>query len=591
VKDAPESFGSWGDGRKRAPRRWLQAPAIVGVIAALGLALQACGAGANAPIAGRGRLLVELDSSVAPSLDPDGAESADNAMHQAFVNLMDGLVGNAVTFAHGVLVPHYAEGAGGFVPQLATSWTHHGDTWIFNLRRDVVGCTGDHFSSKDVLYTFARGKSVSGAAADVDFLLSTSGILTGAESQKGASPGSKKLTAMEVKALGPYKVQITQVRRSPLLLPVLTTFGTRIFDSAAMRRHATATDPWSHGYTNTTNAPGFGPYCLARWNKGSEMDFSANPHYWKGAPQYSKVVVRAVPADSNRASAISTGQANVATSLTPRENALVAASASGSVLGFQNNVELSLGVNFRYAPFNNLVRGRLIRQAMAYVMPYAQVIKQDYLGLAMKADGLAPPNSFGYTPITTYSTNLARAKQLMSEAGYPDGHGLSESSPAFTVYWTAEESTLLQPIANQIRTSLAQIGINIKLDPIPQAQESERELVTHDMGMFLRSDLRPFVPDIGYDALLFDVSTAAGGLVNSTNFSNAQLDALYQQSEEANGSERLALLAKLQRLEMVDLPLIPLVVARSNLAVSKGITNWLGNSNDNVYWWYLKATP
>ena len=259
-----------------------------------------------------------------------------------------------------------------------------------------------------------------------------------------------------------------------------------------------------------------------------------------------------------------------------------------SVLSWQNNKLLTMGINYKYPPFNTS-KGALIRKAIAYAMPYSNIIKDDYLGNAKQWYGLVPSSAFGYVPIHTYSTNLAKARALMAQAGYAGGKGLPANSPAFQLFYVAERAALLQPIATEIKTALAQIGITIQLSPISQAEENTRELTRFDMGMFLRDDNRPLGPDAGYAAQLWYVCAKDGGLEPSGNYCNPKFDALFAKSQDATGSVRLKYLAQMQQILMQDLPYVPIVEIPSQLAVQKGITGWEGNSYDLVEYWYLKA--
>ena len=66
----------------------------------------------------------------------------------------------------------------GFRPQLATSWSKSGLTWTFKLRQGVKSCAGNEFTADDVVYTFQRAKSVSGAAPAAWFLSNVGAVLS-----------------------------------------------------------------------------------------------------------------------------------------------------------------------------------------------------------------------------------------------------------------------------------------------------------------------------------------------------------------------------------------------------------------------------
>ena len=154
--------------------------------------------------------------------------------------------------------------------------------------------------------------------------------------------------------------------------------------------------------------------------------------------------------------------------------------------------------------------------------------------------------------------------------------------------YIAERATILEPLANRIRTALAQIGINITLNPIPIAQYTESDLTKKDLPMFIRDQIRPFGPDLGYASLLLFVSPPAG-LNNSYNYTNPDFDALWAKSNSTLGEERLATLAEMQDMLMNDLPSVPIVERNSAIVVKKGITNWQGRSDGVLTFWYFKG--
>lgn len=581
----------------------------MGVIAASALALGATACGGASKSAGSGggtgsgsanssvtsgsgsgggstsKPLVMLDSEVAPSLDNDGVAAADPALQQALENIREPLVTYPTTDDGGILKPSYTVAPNGFKPDLAASYSKKGLVWTFKLRKGVRSCAGNELTADDVVYTFGRAKSVSGAAPVAWFLGNVGGVF-GPEAVAPKAPGSAKQLHGEVKKVDRYTVQFKQTGPNDLFPRILTIFPLYIFDSKAMKQNATAQDPWSHKYTDTKDAPGFGPYCLTKWTKGSEINLKSNPKYWRGQPKYTNIVLRQVPSDSDRVAAITSGQADVVTALTPKEFQQIGKSGQATVYTWQNTRVLGLGINYAYPPFKS-PQGTLIRQAIAYAMPYQDIVNNDYLGEAKKWNGLIESNFYGFNPITTYNTDLAKAKALMAQAGYPGGKGLPKSQ-AFTLNYVAERATLLEPIANRIKSSLAQIGIPIQLAPISQAEENTRELTKFDMGMFLRDYNRPLGPDVGYATLLWYVSAKGHGLEPSVNYASTAVDTEFGKSQATTGANRLAALGAIQTQVMKDLPLVPMVEVSSQLAVRKGITGWLGTPYDLVNYWYFK---
>jgi peptide/nickel transport system substrate-binding protein len=563
-------------------RRLLVLVAALASFAVVGVSLSVASHGA----ADRSTLVV-LDEVIAPGLDTDGLNVGSQTSQQIIVNLMEPLLAYPSRKVGDILRPIYKVGPSGFQPRLATSWSKRGLVWTFRLRKGVKSCAGNTFTADDVIYTWQRAISVSGAAPVSWFMGNVSGVLPLAPVQPNAKASDKRLRG-EVTKVNDYTIRIKQLHPNELFPRILEIFALWPFDSKEMKKHATPADPWSHKWADTVAMPGlgFGPYCLANWNKGSEITLTANPNYYRGQPQFKRVIIRAVPSTANRVATIVSGQADIATQLSPQQYASVAKGSEAKVLSWQNNIVLMLGMNYKFSPWNS-ARNRLLRQAIAYAIPYDEIIKQDYLGGARRWHGLCESSYAGFVPFPRYETNLAKAKQLLAQAGFPNGEGLPAAG--LTVNFPVERSAWLQPILNRIRTSLGQIGVNINLAPISTSEYTSRRLTKGDMPMFMEDAARPLAPDVGYCALLWYVSKENGGLETDSQYNNPKFDARYKRSASTVGPARSALLRQMQQILITDLPKIPIAEVASQVAVRKDITNWQGDEFDRAYFWTLKT--
>ena len=531
--------------------------------------------------------LIVLNSDVAVSLDYDSA-AVGLPLAEMMINIMEPLVGYPrKADGKGVLVPNYNVGASGFEPRLATSWTKKGLVWTFKLRKGVKSCAGNEFTADDVVYTFARARSVSGSSP-ISWFVANVGSITPLDPLTSKDPKAKELQG-EVKKIDDYTVEFTQFAANDLFPRILEIYAVYIFDSVEMKKHVSAKDPWAHDFTTRTNSPGFGAYCLSSWAKGTEIVLTANPSYFGGQPQFKRVIIRKVASNANRIAALRNGAADIVTALTPQEYESLASDSKVSVLSWKNYGFIQLGINSGFAPWN-LPVNRLIRQAIAYAMPYEEIAKTDYFGQAYQMRGLPPHGIYGFKPINTYSTDLAKARALLAKAGFPDGKGLDKYASGFKVFYVAERKTLLEPLANRIRTALGKVGIPLTLEPITQAEFLDRENAKRDMGMFIRDENRPLGPDVGYYSLLYQVSKEKGGLVTPSQYSNPEFDALYTKQVSLAGPPRLAILSTMQEILMKDLPLVPIAMTPSHIAVRKGIAGWAGQGADVLYYSYFKSS-
>jgi peptide/nickel transport system substrate-binding protein len=543
--------------------------------------------GSSAVAASTSHSLVVVTDDVAAGLDSAGSSAATNGTSEADFNTYDGLVSFPTTSSNGVLNPNFKVGPMGYKPELATSYSHVGNTWTFHLRKGVFAANGDEFTSADVVYTFARIDSLALSGSGVPyFLATTGGIFNGSGFSSTATSADKTLDG-QVQAVGKWEVVFHLNKATPYFPGVLTTWFLQIYDSTAMKAHATASDPWSGVWANTHTA-GFGAYSISSYSPSNQIVFKANPHYWQGKPQYTTVTEREVAQSSDRLAAVETGSADLAETLSPNE-LKSAASGGASVLGGYTNETIQLYMNYKEPVFDG-AKGRLLREAVAAAVPYKEIIDSDYgNGEYAKAwNGLIPSNFKDYAAQTPLATNISKAKKLLAKAGYPGGKGLSKDGSALTLYYVTERAALLQPIAEQIQTSLKQAGIPIKLQPIDNAEyQTERAQAAVPMALADAQD--SILPDAAYASLLSYVPSADGGLLDPQNYNNPAFNKLIEESATSGGVTRAKQLAQAQKILMQDLPSIPLAQTAADIAVKKGITGYLLRPDTvAVEWFYLK---
>jgi peptide/nickel transport system substrate-binding protein len=562
------------------PRRSLVLAAALATLATAVLATAGVALAASSSPAASKDTLIVLSPHLAPALDPDGVAANDPGQWLIGRNVADKLVTYPTKNVGGILIPNYGVDQDHFTGQLVQSYTRAGTVFTFKLKQGVKGCSGNELTAEDVVYTFARGKSVSGASPVAWFLGNVASVLP-LDPLISKDPKAKLLKG-EVTAVDKYTVQVKQMNPNGLFPRVTEIFALEIFDSVEMKKHATAADPWSHKYNDNQGLPAFGAYCVSKWIKGSEIDLTLNPNYnWGPKPQYTKVILRQVPSNSSRIAALKAGSADIATDLSPIEYNSLSTASGVTVYGTYNNQTTWLHLNYKYAPWN-LPNNKFLRQAVAYAIPYDAIISGVYQGEARRWYGHAPSSYYGYVPIKRYDTDIAKAKAALVKAGFPGGKGLEKYADGLHLVYPAERSAALEPFANQIRTSLQAIGINLTLDPIPLGQFQDRHLAKKDIPLAIVDFGAPFAPDTGYAQQLFYASVDKGGLTNSENYSNAKFDALVNRSKQTSGATRLAILKQAALIQMDELPTIPVVEFKSRMAVRKGLSGWMQTSDNTL---------
>lgn len=556
------------------------ARALAATLAVAGLAALSA-----APARAENTLFV-LGDGVPASLDTDGPSGTYTPTQAGIVNVMEPLVGYAPgqTTENGTGMFDFTKVA----PALAETWSFDAgsNTWTLRLRQGVKSCAGNTFSADDVLYTFTRAKSLSGQAFIGYFLSSVANI-------KGFTPAlfAKTPEALEARKLGDEVVKVddrtVQFKLSApnqLFLSVLPIFGLLIYDSADMKAHATAEDPWSHAYANNTNGPSFGPYCLATWKKDEEFTVRANQNYYGPKPFYDRVIYRKVPQSSNRVAILRSGRAQIAEGLNPAEIDSLKSVPNIRVTGGYLNTTLIVLLNFKTKPFDNIK----LRQAIAYALPYEDIIRTSYFGQAKTWQGLVPSSYPGYVvPSTTYSYDADKAKKLLAEAGYPDGKGLEAFPDAFKLTYVAERESILGPTATLVQTRLRALGIPVQLDPVPGTQFADRQLVKRDLPFALADQNKPIGVNSIY-AMRLSYMTLPSGVSNQTAFSDPDFDKMGNAVlVETDDAKRQELLDRMQNLLADKLAVVPVLETKLLYAQQANIQGLTLHPSQILIWKYL----
>lgn len=523
-----------------------------------------------------------LSDGVPASLNVDGPAGNHGPTQTGLVNVLEPLVDYAVAGVNeqGVAVLDFSR----FEGRLAESWEYDPGslTWTFRLRRDVVSCAGNTFTADDVMYSFARAKSLSGAAP-VGWFLGNVSSVEGFTAALFADTAARVL-GQEVQRLDDYTIQIRQSAPNRLLLPALTIYGLAIYDHREMLAHATPEDPWSHRHTGRVDGPSFGPWCVERWRKEEYFIVRANPHYYRGAPYFDRIIMRNVPQSANRVGILRTGRAQLVESLSPKEYAFLESRPEVAVAGAYLNATLLLMANWRSPPLDD----ERVRRAMAHAIPYQQVIDGGFFGHARQYLGLVPSRYPGYVvPSRPVRHDPDEARRLLAEAGYPGGRGLERHAEAFRLSYAINREASLGPVATTLRTALRQVGFPVELDPLPDVQLADRQLVKKDLPLSLYDGLVPIGVDAAY-AILLSYVTPPAGINNMTNFSDARVDELFAAAlVEADEERRDGLLAEAQELLYERLAAIPIVEFQTRWAFQPGLQGLTLHPTRSVPWYPL----
>jgi peptide/nickel transport system substrate-binding protein len=447
---------------------------------------------------------------------------------------------------------------GHYVGQLVTGWTlnRRAKTLTFHLRPGVKFSDGVPFTSADVKFSFLRGLQ-----DPLSYLPAVMKMLTVTKASQITTPNASTVV---------FHFQ----KFNPFTYELMSIWATGILSEKAVKAHATAKDPWANAWLKT-HMVSTGPYVLSRATPGVEYDFSPNPYYWNKAhyPCNGGIVVKVTPNASDRLLLIERGGVDVARSLDYKDIAQVKKQSSLQLLRYPTSDMRELGLNANVAPLNNVK----VRQAIAYAIPYQQILQTVWSGYASPLKSIVPPGQPTSDPATwPYKTDLAKAKQLLAQAGYSNGFS--------TTLFTRSEDTDDQKAAVLIQESLAKIGVRVTIQKLLTAAYAARQFNQRDMPMFFW-DWISFVNDPYYG---FTFLTQCKQGTNYANFCNPKVDALIAQGMyEPNPTKRAAISHQIQKLVAQGATHIGLGTPDSIVVMRKNVHGWFQQPDLNARYYTL----
>lgn len=418
----------------------------------------------------------------------------------------------------------------------------------FHLRKGVKSAAGNEMTADDVMWTFERGWNMKAT-----FHWYMTQIL--------------KIESFDsFQKIDDYTVKVSIPHPSLLLARLWINNDLGIIDSTEAKKHITKDDPWASRFLSTDSAS-FAPYHIAKFSPGQEVIYEANPYYYRGEAKLKKVIFREMPTSSNRLAALQAGSIDVAEWLTPREIALAKKVPTIKVWEVFGNYTHRLEMNNSLPPFDKVE----VRQAMNYLVPRPDIESSVYMGTARPTKS---PVSEIYPAYTDegfpYKDDVAKAKELLAKAGYPDGFKTELG------YRTGEP--LEEQMAVILKTAFARAGVDVTLVKLPASSLVER-YTKGTMPMFFIRDMA-IVPDAAYVTNLFINSQS---MVNFSHYKNAEVDALINKAlTSTDQAAREADMKTVQKIVVSEAPWVFLFNPGYQLAVGakvNGFSWYTPNSN------------
>jgi ABC-type transport system substrate-binding protein len=324
-------------------------------------------------------------------------------------------------------------------PQLATSWkvSPDGLGYVFTLRRGVKFHDGSALTADDVVFTFERL------------------LAKGIPYAKARFPNLASVTAND-----PETVEFRlRTRDSSFLNNLGDPF---VVASAILNRHAAqTTDP-------STKMIGTGPFRMVSYVPGSELVLERNPDYWQpGVPRAERIVIRYIPEAQSAVAALLSGAVSLIYP-TPATAVSLKRVARLRVVSVATASTWQINMGSVRPPLDNVN----VRRAIALSIDRSAIVKLALLGEGAPT-GPFPPGHPWAVPLARqpyYQRDVVTAKQLLTQAGYPNGVDLTFMYPTLGDTFPRISQVLQSQLAEaSIRVTLQQLETSVWLDRLVKA--------------------------------------------------------------------------------------------------------------------------
>jgi peptide/nickel transport system substrate-binding protein len=421
-------------------------------------------------VAQKKTLVVGMGSADAGKLDPHLTATTPDK------GLLNWMFNGLVRIKPGQISPQYIE------PDLAESWTTNptGTEWTFKIRQGVQCHHGyGEFTAEDAAYSIKRA------------------------STKATSSFSNDFTAIDkIEVPDKYLLKVTLKNPVAGFLGYLSNLhgGNMVCKKAAEEM----------GDSFSKKPIGTGPFMFAEYQPQQFVRLVANKQYFRGAPQLEEIIYRYIPADSSRDLAFQSGELDMIYGKQDQTWVDRTAKLPGvKVVAMEPGEMSTLFLNVTVKPLDDI----RVREAIAYAIDRKAIVAFKGAGTSREAVSVVPSGYLGtdeQAPLFPYDP--AKSKQLLAEAGFPNGLSIK------TIHTTL---TGMQTFIEAVQAQLKKVNINLDIELVEHATYHAQ--IRKDLSPLVHYQAARFpVADV-YLTQFYDSKSIVGTPTAITNFSHCDV--------------------------------------------------------------------
>ncbi len=453
------------------------------------------------------------------------------------------------------------------IPGVAQSWdiSDDGLVYTFHLNPNAKWSNGDTITATDFTESYRRILTPS-LAAEYAYMLYH---VVGAEDYQAGKLTDFSQTGF--KAIDDHTLELTLRQPTPFLLHALNHYAWYPVPVKVIEQvgdFATRGSRW----TRPENFVGNGPFVLKEWLPNRKIVVEKSPTYWdRETVKLDQIHFYPIESIDTEERMFRTGQLHVT-------NEVPLAKIPFYQAERPNDLEIAPYNGIYFYRFNTTrppLTDPRVRKALTYAIDRESLVEKVTLANETPAYTAVPPGVLSYVSEHPFEADLAEAKRLLAEAGFPNGEGF----PKIDVLYNSSEKHKV--IAEAIQQMWRQnLGIDIGL----YNQEWKVYLDAQDNLDFTISRAG-WIADYVDPHVFLDLWETGGGN-NDTGWSNARYDELLAESLDAPSDEaRFAIYNQMEKILLEDMPIMPIYhYTRVRLINRDVVTNYHSTPLDNFPW-------
>jgi peptide/nickel transport system substrate-binding protein/oligopeptide transport system substrate-binding protein len=421
------------------------------------------------------------------------------------------------------------------IPAIAKLWkiSHDGLTYTFYLREGVKFHKGREVTADDFVYSFSRIIDPKIKSPAAQFLEKVLGFK---EFQAG-----KKNYVEGLRSVGRYTLKITLSEPFYPFISVLGVINLKVVPKEEIEKS---------GSVFAKMPVGTGPFKFGSMREGEEIVLEANPDYFEGRPYLDKIIFKVFHG-------------------TPYEDIFrnfvegkLEETAGIPFKEFRDPSKLKdfyivrkpllsirfYGLQIKTKPFDN----KKVRQAINLAINKEQIDREAFQGMDHMTDRILPLGMPGSSPVKIpYPYNPKRAKELLSEAGYPGGKGIPPLQ-----FWSASRAEITQKELEVVKSNLADIGLNLQVYTETNWKRFEEMMASYETPMFRYAWYADFPDPDNFLGILFHSKSKC----NYMAYHNPEVDRLLDRARvERDYLKRMEMYRKVEEIILEDAPIVPTI--------------------------------